>query len=128
MSEKTIVQKLGVKPGAKVLLIDAPQGYRKAMVDLPAGASVLTKPTDLADIVQVFVLSRQELETQLAQLKATLRPTAALWVSYPKGTSKIKTDINRDVIREYAETVGFRTVALFSVDDTWAALRLKVVA
>jgi hypothetical protein len=125
MSEKTIVQKLGVKPGAKVLLINAPQGYRKVMGDLPAGARVLTKPTEPADVVQAFVLSKQDLEGHLARLKATLPPTAALWITYPKGTSKIETDINRDVIREYAETVGFQAVALFSVDETWAALRLK---
>jgi hypothetical protein len=44
-----------------------------------------------------------------------------------RGIAKVKTDINRDVIREYAETVGLQSVALFSVDETWAALRLKVI-
>ncbi len=127
MSEKTIVQKLGLKPGAKLLLINAPPGYRKAIGDLPAGAKVLTNPTDPADVIQVFVMSQEDLAGQLARLKPTLRPTMALWVTYPKGTSKSKTDINRDVIREYAATIGLQTVALFSVDDTWAALRLKVL-
>jgi hypothetical protein len=128
MSEKTVVQKLGVKPGAKVLLINPPPGYRKAMGNLPPKARVLIKPTEPADIVQVFVTFKEELEEQLTRLKATLRPTTALWVTYPKGTSKVETDINRDVIREYAETVGFQAVALFSVDGTWAALRLKVIS
>ncbi len=48
-----------------------------------------------------------------------------LWVTYPKGTSKVKADINRDIIREYARTIGLEAVALVSVDDTWSALRLK---
>jgi hypothetical protein len=126
MTEKTIAQKLGVKPGAKVLLINPPRGYQKAMGDFPPGVKVLTKPAEPADIIQVFVISKEELEGKLTRLKATLRPTTTLWVSYPKGTSKIKTDINRDIIREYAETVGFQTVALISVDETWAALRLKI--
>lgn len=128
MSEKTIVQRLAVRPGAKVLLINAPRGYRQTIGDLPAGAKVVTKTTEPADVIQVFVASHEELATELARLKATLGPATILWVTYPKGTSKIKADINRDVIREYAATVGLQTVALFSVDDTWAALRLKVRA
>ena len=59
------------------------------------------------------------------RLKKTLAPGGALWVTYHKGTSKIKTDINRDSINAYAGTLGMQAVAIISVDDDWAALRLK---
>jgi hypothetical protein len=55
-----------------------------------------------------------------------LGPKGILWVTYPKGTSKIKADINQDSIREYAESVGLRAVSIFSVDEDWSALRLKI--
>jgi hypothetical protein len=60
-------------------------------------------------------------------MKAALNPGGMIWVTYPKGTSKIKSDVNRDSIREYAKTLGLEAVAIFSVDDDWSALRLKAV-
>ncbi len=62
----------------------------------------------------------------MGNLKPILGSTSILWVTYPRGTSKIKADVNRDVIREYAQTVGLEAVAIFSVDDDWSALRLKI--
>jgi hypothetical protein len=49
-------------------------------------------------------------------------------VSYPKGTSKVNTDINRDTIGLYAQSIGLQPVAMISIDDTWSALRLKIVS
>ena len=77
--------------------------------------------------MQLFVTARKELEAQLGSLKSALQPKGLLWVTYPKGTSKVKADINRDTIAEYAKTVGLQAVAMVSVDDTWSALRLKIV-
>ncbi len=50
-----------------------------------------------------------------------------IWPTYPKGTSKMKSDVNRDSIREYATGVGLETVALIAIDDDWSAMRCKVV-
>ena len=88
--------------------------------------TILTEAKGLADLAQVFVSSKKELETSLKKIKSSLKPSGLLWLTYPKGTSKVKTDINRDIIREYVEANGFKTVSLISVDDTWSALRLKV--
>ena len=79
------------------------------------------------DFIQLFVTSRSELEAQLKDLKPALKPGGLLWVTYPKGTSKIKADINRDTINQYARSIGLQGVAMISVDDTWSALRLKPV-
>jgi len=58
-------------------------------------------------------------------LKSVLGPKGILWATYPKGTSGVKADINRDIIREYARTIGLEAVALVSIDETWSGLRLK---
>ena len=54
-----------------------------------------------------------------------MKPKGLLWVTYSKGASKAVVNINRDIIAEFAQTVGFQAVAIVSVDDKWAALRLK---
>ena len=67
------------------------------------------------------------MEASLKKIKSSLKPAGLLWLTYPKGTSRTKTDINRDIIRQYVEANGYKTVLLIAVDDTWSGLRLKVV-
>jgi len=126
MSEKSVAQKLGVKPGQSLVLLNAPAGYPGTLRDLPKDVKVSTSLAGPADVVQCFVASRKELEKALPELRAALSPKTILWIAYPKGTSKVKTDIHRDIIREHAGGLGMRTVALFSIDDTWSSLRLKI--
>jgi hypothetical protein len=88
---------------------------------------VLKSPAGAIDLIQVFLTSKQQLEAQLSGLKKVLTPNGLLWVTYPKGTSKVKTDINRDSINTYARSLGLQGVAMISIDDTWSALRLRPV-
>ncbi len=127
MSDKTIAQKLQLKPGRSLLLVNAPKGYTSRLGDLPAGVTVLKAHAGPVDVIQVFAADREELEAQLPALKALLAPNGALWVTYHKGASKIKTDINRDSINAYARSIGLEGIAMISVDEDWSALRLKVV-
>ena len=60
-------------------------------------------------------------------LRAALAPQSILWITYPKGTASIKSDINRDSIRAFAAPFGLEAVAICAVDDDWSALRLKAV-
>jgi hypothetical protein len=126
MSDKTIAQKLLLKEGRRALIVNAQKDYAAALGDLPPGATLLKKPGP-ADVIQVFVANRKELEAQLGKLKGLLAPSGMLWVTYYKGTSKTKTDINRDSINAYAQTIGLQGIAMISIDDDWSALRLKVV-
>jgi hypothetical protein len=125
-SKKPIVQKLFIREHYRVLLVNEPESYRALLGILPADVSLLTEATAPVDLIQVFVTSKQELEAQLPELPAHLKPNGLLWVTYPKGTAKIPSDINRDSIREYASTLNLKAVAMVTIDDTWAALRLKV--
>ena len=126
MSEKSIVRKMMVKAGHKILFLNAPKGFVKSIGELPAGAKVISSPVAAADAALVFAQSRKELESQLGDLKKKANPGVILWIAYPKGTSGVKTDINRDTIAKYASGVGFQAVAMFAIDETWAALRLKI--
>jgi hypothetical protein len=127
MSDKTVAQKLLIKVNYKILLSSPPANYRTLMGELPAGVSVSTSPPGPFDLIQAFVSSGEELRAQLEGLKSSLKPGGLLWITYPKGTSKIKADINRDSINEYAHSIGLQGVAMISIDETWSALRLKVI-
>ncbi|HEY9205205.1 MAG TPA: hypothetical protein VIO58_04730 [Candidatus Methanoperedens sp.] len=126
MPDKTVAQKLLIKENYKVLLLNEPDNYRAILGELPENVSILTKEGSSADLIQVFVTSRKELEEKLNEIKPKMSLKGLLWVTYPKGTSEIKTDINRDIIREYAQSIGLNSVAMISVNDTWSALRLKL--
>ncbi len=127
MSEKSIAQKLLLKSGQTALFVNPPPGYLKSIGEIPAGVTVIQNPNRPADLIQVFVANRNELEAQLSKLKSALKPGGALWVTYYKGTSKTKTDINRDNIASYANTLGLQIVAMISIDEDWSAARLKLL-
>ena len=94
---------------------------------MPVGVAVLKEPKEFVYVIQVFVNSKKGVEQQLVKLKGILNPKGILWVTYHKGTSKVKTGISREPIREYAVTVGLQAVTMVSINEDWAALRLKIV-
>ncbi len=125
MSDKTIAQKLSLKPGSRFLLVNPPPGYAAQLGELPGGVSLLNDTSQPVEAIQVFVANRSELEAQLPRLRPLLAHNGMLWVTYHKGTSKVKTDINRDTIWAYAQTLSLQAVAMIAIDEDWAALRLK---
>ena len=128
MSLKTVAQKLQVREGQRLLVSNPPTGYMEELSkQLPQSVAVLKSTNSNSDIIQVFTTSNNQLRDQLGKLKRLLGPKGILWVTYPKQTSKIKTNINRDIIRKEAENFGLEAVAIFSLDNDWSALRLKVI-
>jgi hypothetical protein len=127
MPQKTVAQKMLIRPGARILILGAPPGYARVLGPLPKGATRLTRAAKEIDVLQVFVRSRKELEAKLPKLKGYLAASGALWVAYPKGSSARGMDISRDAIWRFASTLGLGPVALIAIDETWAAMRLKRV-
>jgi hypothetical protein len=127
MPDKSVAEKLWIKVGFTVCLFHAPENYEAVLGKLPEGVTVVNELVKPVDLIQVFVDNRQDLEERLPKIKPLLSPDTILWVTYHKGTSKIKTDIHRDTINAYAQTLDLRGIAIISVNDDWAALRLKIV-
>jgi hypothetical protein len=126
ISDKPVLQKLLLKPGNRFLVLNAPKGYYEELGALPDKVALLKEPTPPIDVIQVFVMNQKELEDNLKKLKPLLTPKTILWLTYLKGTAKLKTNINRDTIRSYAESLGLIGVFIFSVNDDWSAIRLKI--
>jgi hypothetical protein len=126
MSDKPIFEKLQLKPGRKLLIVNAPAGYLEKAGAVPTGADLLSEPQE-AFIIQVFVLKQAELESALTRYAPLLQPGGMLWVTYPKLSSPLKGDINRDTINTFAQVNGWTGISIISIDEDWSALRLKRV-
>src|SRR4051812_2692731 len=96
-SKTPLAQKLGIKPGTKVAVLDGPAGYRKLLAPLPAGVSFIDEATAGAGFVHLFVTERRVLETELKRLRKLLNEAGVLWVSWPKKTSGVSSHITEDV-------------------------------
>jgi hypothetical protein len=125
-SGTALVTKLGIKPGSKVLLIGAPDAYVKSLEPLPESVHFVAHLERSADVVQVFTTKKAELESALAAFRDTLKPTAVVWVSWPKKSAKVPSEISEDTVREIALPLGFVDVKVCAVDDVWSGLKLVV--
>lgn len=118
--------KLGMRPGALVVAQHAPEGY-VSLLDVPApGIEVKTRLTARADLVHLFVTTRAELARALTSFRARLGDETPVWVSWPKRTSGVATDVTEDVIRACALPLGFVDIKVCAVDATWSGLKLVV--
>lgn len=124
MSEKTIFEKLQLKPGRKMLVINPTMDYRQKAGAVPEGAELVTEPQE-AFIIQVFMRTQDELEAALTRYSPLVQPGGMLWITYPKLTSVFKGDLHRDTINAYAQQNGWIGIAIVSIDEDWSALRLK---
>ena len=127
MSEKTLVQKMIIKPGYKVIVINPPEGYLQTISDFPEDAGLIEINTQPADVIQVFVKTLEEVIHNVESWKMNLKPTGILWITYPKGTSKVKTDLNRDILWQQLKGYHLEGVAMVAVDQTWSAMRFKIL-
>ena len=119
-------QKLGIQERFLVCALHAPRGYRGLISPLPTGVRIGTKPSAGSDLVHLFASRRDVLERELEALRATLRPETPVWVSWPKKTAKVPTDIVEDTVREVALPLGYVDVKVCAVDETWSGLKLVV--
>ena len=121
-----LAKKLGIGTGHRVWLTQAPANYKTLVAPLPDGVTFVSKPSSTTDVAHLFTSKRRELEKTLRTLRSALKPEAAIWVSWPKKTSKVPTDITEDVIRDVALPMGFVDIKVCAVDDTWSGLKLVV--
>ncbi|MEK8032160.1 DUF3052 domain-containing protein [Ideonella sp. DXS29W] len=104
----------------------APEGYRDWLAPTPAGLVWAPRPDAEVAWVHLFATQRQVLADRLRQYRDALQPDATVWVSWPKKSSKVSTDITEDVIREVALPLGWVDVKVCAVSDIWSGLKLVV--
>ncbi len=121
-----LAKKLGIKPSHRLLVIDAPSDYESMVDPLPSGVEFGEKADPGVDLVHAFVTESDVLERMLGTLRRQLRPDAAIWISWPKRSSKLATTVTEDVIRDVALPLGLVDIKVCAVSDVWSALKLVV--
>jgi Protein of unknown function (DUF3052) len=121
-----LAKKLGIKPGSRILPLHAPANYASLIAPLPENATLVSRVTARTDIVHLFSTQRKELSATLKTLREKLTDEGAVWVSWPKKSAKVHTDITEDTIREVALPLGFVDIKVCAVDDVWSGLKLVV--
>src|SRR5947208_16128580 len=118
-----LVKKLGIKPGFEVAFVNAPEDFVKQL-DLPADVNVRSHSTskDL-DFVLVFVKSQKILTTAFTQYSRKIKPNGMLWVSWPKKTSGVQTDLTENIVRDIGLAGGLVDVKVCAVDHVWSGLK-----
>lgn len=119
-------RKLGLKEGTRYVVLGGPENYAEMLGELPAGLELQQRHTKTTNLVHLFVSKREDLARHLASLRSELNPEAAVWVSWPKKSSKVPTEVTEDTIREFALPLGFVDVKVCAVSDVWSGLKLVV--
>lgn len=121
-STTPLAKKLGIKPGYRMLLINEPDHYGDLFEDLP-GDLIIDHDGTALDFVHFFITEKKDLEPTVRGIMQQIKKTGILWISWPKGASKIETDLNRDIIREAVLEIGLVDIKVAAVDDDWSGLK-----
>ncbi len=115
--------KLGIRPGARVVLSGAPPGAEALLDDLPDGVRLSRRLACAVDVIVLFAERRADLARRLPAAQAAMRPDGGLWVAWPKRASGVPTDITEDVVREMGLAAGLVDNKVCAIDATWSGLR-----
>jgi hypothetical protein len=118
-------KKLGMKPGFNIQLVNAPDYYFNLFTQLPDDLRV-DEDEGPKDLIHFFTSQENELITMLPILREQIKPNGMIWVSWPKKSSKMKTGITEDTIRNFALKIGLVDIKVCAVDETWSGLKLVI--
>lgn len=122
-SGRPLAQKLGIRKGDLLAFLNAPDSYDRLLGELPDEVIVARGAERNLNFIQLFATERASLERELPKLNARLKQDGMIWVSWPKGTSKLVTDLSDDVVREVGLKNGLVDVKVCALDDSWSALK-----
>jgi hypothetical protein len=116
-----LIDKLGIKPGARLKFVSEPKGFDALLGKLPEGSRIAT--SGALDFAMLFVKARSDLEKGFPRLRDRLEPNGMLWVAWPKKISGVETDLTEGVVRTFGLEAGLVDVKVCAVDDTWSGLK-----
>ena len=125
-SETPLAAKLGIKSGSIVFPVNAPPDYAELIGDLPPKAKFVSRLSKVTSLVHIFETRKAVLAKSLKTYRDKVAADAMVWVSWPKKTSKVPTDITEDTIREIALPLGWVDVKVCAVTEVWSGLKLVV--
>lgn len=121
-----LVQKIGIKPGHRLLLRNDPPSFLSDLGRLPDGVAATDKFNGRADVAVYFTDKRAVLERDFRLLAGAIQTNGMLWIAWPKKASGKATDLTEDVVRKIGLACGLVDVKVCAIDDTWSGLKFVV--
>ena len=122
MPESPLAKKMKLKAGLRAAVINAPENYVDELRHDTAMSPTLKGKFDW---IQIFVRSKAELDELAPRAAKALKPESMFWISFPKGSSKIQTDLTRDKGWESLQALDLKWITLISVNEVWSAFALR---
>jgi hypothetical protein len=123
VSGTSLVRKLGVRPGSRVALVNAPDRFEELLGELPDGATVSRRLLGSRDVIVAFFVRRSELERRMPALLRALDYRGGLWLAWPKRAVGVETDLGEGVVRGLGLAAGLVDNKVCAIDQTWSGLR-----
>ena len=120
-----LLKKLGIKSGSKVVVVNEPSSYWEWLAPLPEGVDVKAHKHEV-DFVHLFVTEKKIFEREFLKYKKLMKKEGMLWVSWPKKASKVVTDLDETIIRDFGLKNGLVDVKVCAVDEIWSGLKFMV--
>ena len=125
-SGKPVVQKLGIQPGFCIFVDGAPAAYGDIVGPLPADVRIAKRLKAPLDMVHLFALQAAGLAGRLRGCRAAIQPEGMIWVSWPKKSSRVATDLTDVVVRATALPLGLVDIKVCAIDDVWSGLKFVI--
>jgi hypothetical protein len=125
-SGRSVVQKLGIKPGFRIFVDGAPASYDEIVGELPADTTIASRLKASIDMVHLFAMQAAALRKKLPACREAIAPDGMVWVSWPKKSSGVFTDVTENVVRDTALSLGLVDIKVCAIDDTWSGLKLVI--
>lgn len=122
-SQRSLADKLGIKPGAVVTTLGSPPAYLTLLSPVPADVTFVNRLGKRPRFVHCFVTRRAELDREFPTIARALADDGMVWISWPKKAAKVETDLTEDVVREIGLRAGLVDVKVCAVDEVWSGLK-----
>ena len=122
-SNTPLIKKLGIKEGFRVALINSPKDFQQELGDLPPRVTIMRRSADQLDFILFFTKSAANLGKEVPVLAEQLKKNGMLWVSWPKKSSGVATDLTFDVVQRTGLDAGLVDVKICAVDEIWSGLK-----
>ncbi len=118
----SLAKKLGIRPGAAVALLEAPEGFERRLDPLPPDVEIRRGARGRASLVLLFAMSMRDLRKRFAASARLLDHGGSAWIAWPKKTSGIATDLNETAVRSFGLAAGWVDYKVCAIDETWSGL------
>jgi hypothetical protein len=125
-SGKPVTQKLGIQPGFCIFIDGVPAAYDDIVGELPADVTIMPRLKAPLDMVHVFAIKAAGLAGKLRSYRAAIRPDGMIWVSWPKKSSGVATDLTDVVVRDIALPLGLVDIKVCAIDEIWSGLKFVI--